>query len=366
MARPLLISPIVIAGALALAACDRHPANDPRTLPPLVRTATAGSASAQIREFTGVVTAHVESDLGFRVPGKVIQRLVDAGQIVRAGQPLMRMDRTDFALAIIASTGAVDAARARALQTSADERRYRGLVSAGAVSASAYDQAKAAADAARAQLDAAEAQQRVARNSADYSVLVADSDGVVMQTLAEPGEVVAAGQTVVKLAHAGPREATVALPETLRPTLGSNARARLFGAAGEGGAILRQLSDSADPLTRTFEAKYVLEGAAAKAPLGATVSILLPDVELAPGQQIPLSALVDNGGGPGIWVVEPKSSTATWRAVQVRSVGAETATIERGLKPGDRFVTLGAYLLHMGEAVRTAPAERVTQGAAAL
>ncbi len=363
MARPSLFPPIAVASALALSGCGGHPAVDPRTLPPLARTATAAPASAVGREFTGVVTARVESDLGFRVPGKVMQRLVDAGQTVKAGQPLMRIDRTDYTLAITASTGVVEAARARALQTSADERRYHDLVAAGAVSASVYDQMKAAADASRAQLEAAEAQQRVARNSADYSVLVADSDGVVMQTLAEPGQVVAAGQAVVKLAHAGPREATVALPETLRPTLRSGARARLYGAAGEGGAVLRQLSDYADPLTRTFEAKYVLQGAAANAPLGSTVSIFLPDVQADAGQQIPLSALIDNGSGPGVWIVDPKSSTVSWRAVQVRSVGEETVTVNAGLRTGDRFVTLGAYLLHKGERVRIAPA---TQNTAAL
>lgn len=353
MTRPPFLAPIALAGALALAACSGDPSADPRTAAPLVRAATAGAEDPDPREFTGLVTARVESDLGFRVPGKVIERLVDAGQSVKAGQPLMRIDRTDYALAVTASTGTAEAARARALQTAADERRYRDLVAAGAVSASAYDQVKAAAEAARAQLEAAEAQQRVARNSSDYTVLVADSDGVVMQTLAEPGQVVAAGQPVVKLAHAGAREATVSLPETLRPALRSSARARLYGGQGEDGAVLRQLSDSADPVTRTYEAKFVLDGAAANAPLGATVSIFLPDLKSASGQQIPLSALVDRGGGPGVWVVDSRSSTVSWRPVQVRAVGEELVALDGGLRPGERFVALGGYLLHQGQRVRT-------------
>ena len=334
-------SSLAILGAFALTACGGHKeATDPRTGPPAVRIATAGEATASGRAFTGIVTARVESDLGFRVPGKVVQRLVDAGQTVKAGQPLMRIDRTDYALAL-------DAIRAKALQTAADEKRYRDLVSAGAVSASAYDQVKAAADAAQAQM-------RTAQNEASYSVLVADADGVVMQTLAEPGQVVAAGQPVVKLAHAGPREATISLPETLRPQLRSAARAKVYGADASSGAVLRQLSDFADPVTRTFEAKYVLEGAAASAPLGATVEVSLPDSRPASGQQIPIAALFDNGRGPGVWVVDPRSSTLIWRPVQVGAVSDEAVTLASGLSAGDRFVSLGAHLLHQGQKVQIA------------
>jgi RND family efflux transporter MFP subunit len=209
----------------ALAGCGRSDA-DPRTAAPLVRIAAAGAAEGSAREFTGIVGARVQSDLGFRVGGKVVARLVDTGQAVRRGQPLMRIDATDYALTAQAAAGTVAAARARAAQTSADEARYRDLVSAGAVSASANDQAKAAAQAARAELASAEAQARASRNDAGYTVLVADADGTVVGTLAEPGQVVGPGQTVIRLARSGPREAIVALPETLRPRLGTVAQAR--------------------------------------------------------------------------------------------------------------------------------------------
>jgi RND family efflux transporter MFP subunit len=357
MSTPFRSSSSALIGALALAGCSAHDqAVDPRTQPPLVRVATVSSALTGGQDFTGIVTARVQSDLGFRVPGKVVERLVDAGQVVRQGQPLMRIDRTDFALATTASNQTVEAARARALQTAADEKRYRDLVSAGAVSASAYDQIKASADASRAQLAAAEAEAGVARNSAGYSVLVADADGVVMQTLAEPGQVVAAGQTVVRLAHAGPREATVSLPETVRPALSSSARATIYGTDGAGAAVLRQLSDAADPQTRTFEAKYVLQGAAAGAPLGATVTVSLPDARPTAGQQIPLAALYDSGQGPGVWLVDPKTSAVSWRPVKVSSLGEESAVVTGELAAGERFVSLGAHLLHAGEVVRISPA----------
>ncbi len=342
----------VLASA-TLTACHRAEP-DPRTRPPLVRITTPVAANAATRQFTGVVAARVQSDLGFRVGGKVTQRLVDTGQIVRRGQPLMRIDGTDLSLATRASQGTVDAARARAEQTGADEKRYRDLVGAGAISASAYDQAKAAADAARAQLSAAQAQARVARNETNYTVLLADADGTVVETLAEPGQVVAAGQIVVRVARSGPREALVQLPETLRPRLGSTARARTFDGA-TGSATLRQLADSANAASRTFEARYVLAGATARAPLGSTVTVTLSEPGDAVATEVPLGALRDTGHGAGVWIVGAGAQPrVTWRPVKVTAIGEETATVTSGLKSGDRFVAMGAHMLHQGQIVRVA------------
>lgn len=336
-----------------LSACGDK-ASDPRTLPPLVRVITVGAASESSREFTGIVAARVQSDLGFRVGGKVVARYVNPGQTVRRGQPLMRIDSSDLTLANQAADGAVAAAQARARQTSADEVRMRGLVEAGAISASAYDQAKAAAAEARAQLATASAQARVTRNQAGYSVLVADADGTVVETLAEPGQVVGAGQIVVRLARSGPREALIDLPETVRPTIGSTAQARTYsGAAGTG--QLRQLSDAADPLTRTFEARYVLLGPPSQAPLGSTVTIAIT----APGQEgafaVPLGAIRDSGKGPGVWVLTGgKAPKVNWRPIKIASVNEEFAIISSGVRPGEVIVALGAHLLHQGQLVRIA------------
>lgn len=337
----------------ALSAC--HGADpDPRTQPPLVRVISPVVAGDTAHEFTGIVAARVQSDLGFRVGGKIAERLVQAGQAVRRGQPLMRIDPTDLALATRAAQESEQAARARAIQTAADERRLRDLVAAGAVSASAYDQAKAAADAARAQLAAAEAQARVAHNEAGYSLLVADADGTVVETLAEPGQVVSAGQIVLRLARSGPREALVQLPETVRPAIGSEAKARTYGGT-TGTATLRQLSDAADPASRTFEARYVLHGAPAQAPLGATVTITLAQQGHAGATQVPQGAIRDMGKGPGVWVLGNGAEPAVnWRAVHIAALAEETATIDAGLKPGERIVAMGAHMLHEGQAVRVA------------
>ena len=344
---------LIFSIALALESCSTE-TQDPRNQPPLVSLATVGSSSASDPTFTGVVTCRVQSDLGFRVSGKVIRRYIDTGRVVRKGQPLMQIDVTDYAHAITNQAQTVAAEKARADQAAADEARYRGLVSTGAVSASTYDQVKAAADAAKAQLAALEAQEKVARDQGDYSLLVADTDGTVVETLAEPGQVVAAGQTVVKLAHAGPREAAIYLPETIRPALKSAARATLYGEKDSVPAWLRQLSDAADPQTRTYEARYVLGGVGAKAPLGATVTVELPSSETTDPLQVPIGSIVDRGKGPGVWVFNEKSSTVSFRPVQLLRLGKEDAIVSNGVQPGEQIVALGAHLLNQGQQVRVA------------
>jgi RND family efflux transporter MFP subunit len=354
MLRRKLNSAVVIGlFPLALIACSEKTPTDPRTQIPLVKTGSVQTAADASRAFTGIVAARVQSDLAFRVSGKVQERLVDTGQIVKRGQPLMRIDPIDLQLTAHAQHEAVVAAKARANQTAAEEIRHRGLVEEGAISASTYDQIKAAADSAKAQLEAAEAQANVAKNASSYAVLLADADGVVVDTLAEPGQVVNAGLTVVRIAHSGKREAIVYLPETLRPTLGSIAQAKLYGKDNQAvPAKLRQLSESADGVSRTYEARYVLDEALAKAPLGATIQIKESGSSPKTGLEVPIGATFDSGKGPGVWVLEGSPSHVTWRPVKILSLSDDAARIEGNLKVNDQIVTLGAHLLHEGEKVR--------------
>src|SRR6266508_2820750 len=180
---PAIVVAVIGLLPFVLAACSDAASSlsDPRTQPPLVRTEAVERSVKSERSFTGVVAARVQSDLGFRVPGKVLERLVNAGQTVKRGQTLMRIDPTDLTLAVRAHDEAVAAARARARQTAADEVAVP-------------------------QLDAAQARADVARNETGYADLLADADGVVVETLAEPGQVVGAGQVVVRVARAGPCE----------------------------------------------------------------------------------------------------------------------------------------------------------------
>jgi multidrug efflux pump subunit AcrA (membrane-fusion protein) len=157
---------------------------------------------------------------------------------------------------------------------------------------------------------------------------------------------------VIRLAHAGRREAVVQLPETLRPAIGSVAQATLFGKeAVSVSATLRQLSDAADRFTRTFEARYVLDGELADAPLGTTVTIRIADT-FAPSLRVPIGSLFDSGKGPGVWVIHGEPAKVSWRPVAVQGLDDDAARVTGQITPGDRIVALGAHLLREGEQVR--------------
>ncbi|MCJ2090387.1 efflux RND transporter periplasmic adaptor subunit [Methylobacterium sp. E-005] len=343
---------------LALAACSPAETAVPQE-PPLVQTVAVAPSAAGIARYTGVIRARTESNLGFRVGGKIYERLVDPGDHVRLGQPLMRLDRTDFTLALNAARASVEAARAQMIKAKADDERSRKLVGDGWTSKQTYDQNKAAADAAIAQFANAEAQASQVANQAGYSELQADADGVVMEVPTEPGQVVAAGQTVVKLARDGAREAEVFLPEGSRQLAKGSASATLY-AEGETTypAKLRELSATADPATRTYRARYILSGGGETAPLGATVTLRLKplDAQRTASVDVPLGALIDIGQGSAVWKFNADTKTVTAQAVSVARMSEESAQVVSGLSPGDRIVSLGAHLLKAGQAVRQAPA----------
>ncbi len=160
---------------------------------------------------------------------------------------------------------------------------------------------------------------------------------------------------MVRLAHAGHREAVVQLPETLRPAIGSKAEARLFGGESAASPVkLRQLSSAADRLTRTYEARYVLDGALANAPLGATVTVETPAESSAgqPALQVPIASVFDAGKGPGVWVVDGSPTKITWRPVTIKHVDDDRAQVVGDLKRGETIIALGAHLLREGAQVR--------------
>ena len=360
MRKATAITATILLSGLGLSACGRSGAADPRLEAPLVRTVVVGVSADAGEQLTGTVKARVESDLGFREAGKIAERLVDPGQSVRKGQPLMRLDPSDYVSGVAAAEANYAAAKAQAERAAADELRLRGLVKSGAVSVQTYDQAKAGADSALEQMKAAAAQRDVARRQGGYAVLTADADGVVMTLSAEVGQVVAAGQPVLRLAHDGDREAVVNVPETRRESLARAASARLFTASGAAvPARLRQLAAAADPFTRTFEARYVLEGEGRRAPLGTTVTVTWPSAGRHGGAgqvSAPLTALIDRGGGSGVFVVDPVAQVVHLRSVTIAALGEEDADLSSGVKPGERIVSLGVLMLHDGQRVRIEPA----------
>ena len=340
-----LVVLVSVWGVLALSGCDREDTNATAVTPRVVRTIQVDSERSgadQTMRFTGVVRARTDSALGFRVGGKIAERLVNAGEAVKIGQPLLKLDPTDYQLAL-------QGARAVEKQAALEFERVRVLVERGAESRDLLEKAGAAAES-----SAAQAGQLA--NQAGYTTLYADADGIVMSTLAEPGQVVAVGQPVLVLAKDGLREAAVDIPESsLERIRGAKATAQLyFDSESNVAATFREIAGVADPVARTYQARYVLNGDPSRSPLGATVT-----VRVSPGGdearatvEIPLGALIDRGDGASVWVIDPKTSAVEKRSVSIAKLGAETASISRGLQPGDTVVSLGAQLLHAGEVVR--------------
>lgn len=350
----LLGAVLVIAGGALLARDNQLPVDT--TSLRLVRAYMVLSAGGDSVEYTGVIHARTESDLGFRVSGKITGKLVKAGDHVKRGQALMQLDPTDLRLTANAAQAAVEAARAQNKRALADELRQRGLVAMKAVSVQEYEQAKAAADATTAQLNSALAYARQLVNQVQYAVLRADADGVIMEIPADVGQVVGPGNVVVRLAHDGPREAVINLPEGNEKLAKSTATATLYADSGQTfPAKMRELSAMADPLTRTYQARYSLGGDGKDAPLGATVTVNLAgdNADGAVQQyEIPVGALYDGGDGTSVWVIHPETSILSRRPVEVAKLGSETALVSKGLKPGERILALGAHLVKEGERVK--------------
>ncbi|HZG18447.1 MAG TPA: efflux RND transporter periplasmic adaptor subunit [Herbaspirillum sp.] len=345
---------------LSLAACDHPP--PPAESVAKVAWTTVQPATTERVSFTGVVHARTESKLGFRVAGKIVERLVDPGQTVRRGQALMRIDAEDYDLALAAARAAVEAAQARQVQAVAEEARLRKLLEHGATSSQAYELAKAAADAAVAQTRAEAAKARETEHQRDYAVLKADMDGVVLAVPSDVGQVVAAGQNVVTLARDGAREALVYLPEQELGMARRSATASLFSDPDkQAPATLRELAAVADPQTRTYLARYALGGTAAHAALGATVTIHVA-TPAATGVTLPISALVDQGKGSGVWVIDAKTNTVSLQAVKVEQLGAEQVRISDGLVTGQRVVAMGGHLLKAGQKVALLTETRMGSG----
>jgi RND family efflux transporter MFP subunit len=344
--------PLVACGAGAADSVPKTPIVETMLVPQAGQAGGAAGAS-----YTGVVQARIASDLGFRVDGKIAQRLVDAGQSVSRGQILMRLDPADLGLAAAAARERQRAAEAEAGRTAADVTRLEGLVEAGAVSAATYDAAVAAQRVAAATLEAARSAAREAANRQGYAVLVADSDAIVADVLAQPGQVVPAGTPVIRLGRAGAREAMIAIPETAKATLPRMATATLYGSNTIMPARLREVAGAADPLTRTFAARYVLGGAGAAAPLGSTVTIIVPATArggFARPDVLPQSALHEAGAGPGVWAVG-RDGRVRLRRVRLAGFADEAVVLAPGaLRAGERIVVLGAHLLHEGDPVRVA------------
>jgi len=357
--RVAAVTAIATASALLLA-CSQAPV--PVVQPKPVFVTTVGTASAtESRSFTATVHARVEADLGFRTGGKVIERLVDVGSAVRAGQPLARLDAVDYQLAVSAAADQVRAASVDAEQAASDEARFRRLAAEGSVGMADHERQKARADAAAARLDQARRQLELARNRDGYATLVAPFDGVVTSLRFERGQVVAEGAPVLSMARDGERELVADIPEdwvgrarTL--VAGATSATSAAGSTAVAKLQLRELSPVASPQGRTFRVRYRAapgsDAALSQWPLGSTARLTLSgSAGAAPATTLPVSAVVKSRGAAGVWALNPAGNGLVFTPVQVLAMDDATVRVS-GLPAGLRFVSVGAQKLDAGMAVR--------------
>jgi RND family efflux transporter MFP subunit len=309
------------------------------------------------RDFVGVVRARYETDLGFRVAGKIVARAVNVGDRVRADDIVARLDPQDLKLQVESAEAELAAATSNLTQASADEERYATLKTRGFAAVADFDRKKAAKDEADGRLQRARRALDLARNQLAYADLKAGADGVITATLAEPGQVVALGQAVARLAHRGEKEAVVALPETgLGEARKGSAIVRLWSDPDRSfTAHLRELSPQADVATRTYAARFTITDADDTIALGMTATVTLAHAAETPVAKLPLAAILNRGTGPAVYVVDDAGALKL-RPVNVAAFTEESALVTAGIADGEKVVTLGVQKLVAGARVRVVEA----------
>ncbi len=340
--------------AIALGACDRGEAPAPAA--PTVLVQAAGSGDGGKTVYTGEVRARHEVDLAFRVGGKIAARLVDSGMAVKAGQPLARLDPADLQLSRQAAAAQVAAAESEYTTAASERERYAGLLEKRFVSQAAFDAKENAYRSARARLEQARAQGQISGNQAAYGTLAAETDGVITAVLADAGQVVGAGQPVFRLARPEEKEVAIAVPESRLADLKA-AKDIAVNLWARPDSLLRgevrELAAAADPATRTYAARIRIVDPPPTIELGMTARVILGTGTAAP-IVVPLTAIVDSGTGPEVWVVQ--DGKAVPRAVAVQGFREDGGIVAGGLQAGEMVILSGQRRLSAGQAVQAQPA----------
>ena len=336
--RLLLVLPLLL-----LAACGKD-LPKPEPLRPVLTQVLGATAGGEVVSYSGEVRSRHETQLGFRIPGKISARLVDAGALVKPGDVLARLDPADSALSAAA-------AEAQLALADAEAKRYRQLRVQNFVSQAALDGKETTLQATRAQAD-------LARNQSTYTVLRAEQAGVVGLVSAEVGQVVSAGQTVFRVARADTLEVAISIPEVRMPEVRTlkDAEVSLWtDGSAKYRAVLRELSPVADPTTRTFAARVAIIDPDARVLLGMTANVRFLRAAGDARLTVPLTAIFQQAGKPALWVVNADQSVVL-RPVAVASYGEHSAILsnDSGVKAGERVVIAGVHKLSAGEKIKIA------------
>jgi RND family efflux transporter MFP subunit len=339
--------------ALSLVGCNETAAQKAQPSRPVLVAAVHYQAESPARSFVGTVRPRIETDMGFRVPGKVAKRLVEVGQTVEPRQPLAILDDIDLKLQAEQAQAEYSAASGVLAQAAASEQRAKDLRAKGWTTDAQMDQARAAADEARARLNRAERSVDLTKNSLAYATLLADAKGVVTATMIEPGQVVASGQTAIRVARFSEKEAVVAIPEILlgRAKDGVASVTLWSGPDRKYAAKLREIAPSADAATRTYLAKFSLPDADDNVSLGMTATLTLSDAQASRVARVPLSALFSQGAEPSLYVVDD-AGQVNLKPVAVKAYESGDVVIAGGVEEGAKVVVLGVQKLDPAQKVR--------------
>jgi RND family efflux transporter MFP subunit len=312
------------------------------------------------RTLVGTIRPRTESDLGFRIPGKIVARLVQQGDRVVAGQPLARLDPTDVDLQLEQARAEWTAAQQALATSEAQDRRTIELRKNGWTTDAILDRQLAATAEARSRVERARRAVDLVENQVGYTTLIAEADGIITATPAEVGQVVAAGIPVVRMARAGEHEAVVAVPEVMM----ERARASLASVSLWSNpnvsypATLREMAAAADPATRTFQARFALQKSDPAVGIGMTATVTLTAPDPAPVARLPVSALFAEGAGPAMFVINSAAGTAELRPVTLAGYDGRDVLVSTGLANGDLVVALGVHKLDPGQKVRIVETRR--------
>jgi multidrug efflux system membrane fusion protein len=358
--------PVVLGIAVSIAGCKGEAAVQEHIVQPVKIAVVAPAAQGRSLTYSGVVRPRIESALGFRVPGKIVARVVNVGDRVEVGQVIARLDETDLKLAETAARAAVAAARSRRDMANDNLERANILLPKAIISQATHDTRRNELDAAAAALEGAEAQLRQAVNAVDYATLKADKAGIVTSVTGEPGQVVGAGQAIVGLAQSGETEIAVAVPEqdAARLAIGQPAKVSAWAGAPRvsvNGRI-REIAGQADPASRTYAVRVAMEQPPHAMRLGMTATVVLAIEEKAAPMVVPLTALTESNGGTVAFVVDAVNKVVRKTTVEIGGVGEHGVQIVRGLQIGDMVVSAGVQFLRDGMRVRL-PGERAQPGA---
>jgi RND family efflux transporter MFP subunit len=340
--------------ALLLVACAK-PEVPTAPTPAVYVTPVRNDTAADSRTFSGTVRPRIESDVSFRVGGKVTARMIDIGQTVRAGQALAQLDPADYALGVSTAAEQLTMADVDAVQAASDAARFKRLLGDGSVGAADLERQQARADAAMARSSQARHQLALARNRAAYATLTAPFDGVVTALRLEAGQTVSEGQTVITIAKADELEVVVDVPESLAASLRTlKAAATVEGATEIAFNLkLRELSPSAATTTRTFRARYALQGPRNSTDfknlrIGMTAQLRLTQTDAQISTQstaeLPLTAVLTTDGATTVWLADPHTGALARQAVKLLSQTTNTVRVA-GLPDGALVVSVGAQKL---------------------